>query len=443
MKKITALLLLAVLAVCALAGCGGDGSDTPKDFVAELKLDMESETLKVVDPEIKSFIDGDTTHFNVPTSVSETGVLKARYLAVNTPESTGKIEEWGKAASNFTKEKLKNAVSIVLESDDNKWNLDSTATRHLVWVWYKPAEDAEYRNLNLELLQNGLAIASNSANNRYGTQCMAAIAQASAQNLKIYSDDKDPDFYYGDVVALDLKELKYNIADYVGTKVSFECVVTKNDGQAIYVENYDAEDELVYGMYVYYGFGANGYLLDIISVGNRIKLVGSVQYYEAGDSYQISDLSYQAMRPDDPTNTIQLDEEKHEPKYVEYTVAGLLDAKHEVVFEDEKKTFDVAELALYSTVSMKGLRVTATYTTTNPASSDRGAISLTCVDENGDTITVRTAVLYNEDGTLVTEDYFTGKTIDVLGVVDYFNYEGDSDDPYQVKVFDLEDIVIK
>jgi endonuclease YncB( thermonuclease family) len=137
------------------------------DYVSQLKLNMSSETLKQK-VTVKTFVDGDTTHFYVPESVMETGVLKARYLAVNTPESTGKIEEYGKKASEFTKEKLSSATSIIIESDDGNWNADSTGGRYLVWVWYRTSETEDYRNLNLEILQNGLAIASSSANNRYG-----------------------------------------------------------------------------------------------------------------------------------------------------------------------------------------------------------------------------------------------------------------------------------
>ena len=129
---------------------------------------------------VKTYIDGDTTHFYVPTSVSENGLLKARYLAVNTPESTGKIEEYGKKASNFTKEKLSQATSIIIESDNSTWNPDSTGDRYLVWVWYKTADMEEYRNLNVEILQNGLAIANNSSNNQYGRFCSSAIDQAKA-----------------------------------------------------------------------------------------------------------------------------------------------------------------------------------------------------------------------------------------------------------------------
>ena len=90
------------------------------DYAGQVQFDKgSSQTAKVQVTGIKSFIDGDTTHFYVPTSVSATGFVKARYIGVNTPESTGKIEPWGKKASTFTKEKLSSAVSIIVESNDD------------------------------------------------------------------------------------------------------------------------------------------------------------------------------------------------------------------------------------------------------------------------------------------------------------------------------------
>ena len=161
--------LFVALLLCSLTGCAEvppqpsdpitETTTVPtvenKDYAGSLELDMDSATLKQ-EVTVKLFIDGDTTHFHVPASVNKTGVLKARYLSINTPESTGKIEEYGKKASAFTKEKLSSAASIVLESESDRWNYDGNG-RYLVWVWYKPTADAEYRNLNIELLQNGLA----------------------------------------------------------------------------------------------------------------------------------------------------------------------------------------------------------------------------------------------------------------------------------------------
>ncbi len=61
------------------------------DYVGGLKLDFDSETKKQ-EVTVKLYVDGDTTHFYVPEDIVETGVLKARYIGCNTPESTGSIE---------------------------------------------------------------------------------------------------------------------------------------------------------------------------------------------------------------------------------------------------------------------------------------------------------------------------------------------------------------
>ena len=151
MKKISLLLAVVLTLVCA---CAIFGACQPRfvDYAAELKLNLSSATAKE-EVKVRTHIDGDTVHFNVSKSVSETGIFKARFLGVDTPESTGKIEEWGKAASNFTKEKLANAVSIYVESDSSIWEADSTGDRYLSWIWYKTDEASDYRLLNLELLQ--------------------------------------------------------------------------------------------------------------------------------------------------------------------------------------------------------------------------------------------------------------------------------------------------
>ena len=137
--RVLAVLLLATMMLCSFVACNNanDGKQTEEtekeehvhvDYAADLKLNMNSDSLKQ-EVTVNIYIDGDTTHFKVPTSVMPEGILKARYIAVNTPESTGRIEPWGKAASNFTKEKLKAATSIIIESDNGTWNADSTGGR--------------------------------------------------------------------------------------------------------------------------------------------------------------------------------------------------------------------------------------------------------------------------------------------------------------------------
>ena len=440
-RKALAVTLTFCVFLCALAGCNPSqpttGTTAPGlevvDYAAQLKLNMNSSTLKQ-EATVKTYVDGDTVHFNVPADVMDGGVLKARFLAVNTPESTGKIEEYGKAASKFTKETLQKATSIILESDTDTWNADSTGGRYLVWVWYKTAEMTEYRNLNIEILQNGLAIASNSGGNSYGDVALAAIAQAKAQKLNVHSGQKDPDFYYGEAVELDLKELRTNVEKYNGLKVAFNGIVTMNANETAYVEVYDSETDMYYGMTVYYGYGLNGDGVQILNVGNEVRIVGTVQYYETGGTWQVSGLTYRSMKPNDPGN-IQKLSEGHKPAYVLTDPVRFATGTVDVVVDETVTTLPYAKLALSTTVSMKNLYVKDVYTTDNEESSSNGAMTLTC-EVNGVTISVRTVVLLDAEGNLVTAEDLLGKTIDIRGLVDFF------DGTYQIKVFTINDINI-
>lgn len=433
------------LAITLMGGCGPDsngnnGTDSQQnesvDYAASVKLDMNSSTAKA-EVTVKNFVDGDTTHFNVPTSVMQDGILKARYIAINTPESTGKIEEWGKKASNFTKEKLSNATSIVIESDTSTWDADSTGGRYLVWVWYKTSDSEEYRNLNIEILQNGLAIASASASNIYGSTCMSAIAQAKEQKLNVYSGEKDPDYYYGDSVELTLKELRSNTEAYEGMNVAFSGIITVNNGSSsVYIEEYDPETDMYYGFTIYYGFNMDGGGLDVLTLGNEARIVGSVQYYETGGTWQVTGLSYDVMAQDDPNNIKKLSE-GHEASYRLTDAETFANGTIDLLVGEENKTFKYAELALGTTVSMENLKVVDVYTTSSDNDNSNGAMTLTCEAANGTKISVRTSVLHDDDKNLITADAYLGKTIDVKGVVDYFSGS------YQIKVFSDDNIIVK
>lgn len=434
--RLLAVLLLATLLLCSFVACDSEGNNDKNDteateksvehvdYVAELKLDMNSNTAKQ-EVDVKIFIDGDTTHFNVPTSVMSEGVLKARYIAINTPESTGRIEAWGKAASNFTRGKLEKATSIIIESDTATWNADSTGGRYLVWVWYKTADSAEYRNLNLEILQNGLAIASNSAQNRYGETCMKAIDQAKAEKLHVYSTEKDPDFHYGAAQELTLKELRANLESYNGTKVAFEGVISAVYGGSFYVEEFNDETASYQGMPVYYETaGLPGVAMENIAVGNRVRVVGSVTYFEPGDVWQVSGLSYSLMKPNDPAN-FKLISKDNTPAYSLTSPSDFKTKKVEITVTDGEnetvKTVDYAAMILATSISMKDLKVTNVYT------SAAGNTTLDC-ESNGVEINIFLGELKAPD--------VKGKTIDVKGLVDKFNGE------YQIRVLTLDDITI-
>ena len=447
-KKILSLLLFVGVALGSFTGCdianllgglkGDNSTSTEIEFIdyagmAVLDESADSQTTEVEN--VKMFIDGDTTHFYVEDGIINHEFLKARYVGVNTPESTGQIEPWGKKASNYTRSKLESATSIVLETDGSTWEVDSTGERYLVWVWYKAEGADTYRNLNLELLQEGLALGSSISDCRYSEYATKALNQASLLKMCVHSTDPDPDYFYGSAVEIDLKELRTNLSEYDGKKVAFEGYVSYYSSNGVFVEKYDEETNFVYAIYVYVGYNytSDADLKRILSVGNHVRIVGQCSNSE-NFGYQISDIKYRAVKPNDPDNVQLLDDEKYTAKNLE-TDAAVFNGNKTVEVGEQNKTFKYARLALDSSISFKNLVVNDMYTTNKEDSDNKGAITLTC-KVGDETIYVRTAVLYDENGVLVTEAMFEGKTIDVCGIVEEYNGQ------YQIKVFSLNNITI-
>ena len=426
--KLSVLLLLVFAVISCLAACGGG-----KDYVSELKLDMSTDSLKQEVTVYKN-IDGDTTHFKfkdsskLPEAAKEDGYFKARYMAINTPESTGKIEEWGRRASDFTKNALNNAESIIIESDDGNWNPDSTGSRFMVWVWYRTSADAEYRNLNLEILQNGLAVQSNAADNRYGDICMKAFNQAREEKLYVHSGEKDPDFFYGEAVRMTLKELRLSINDYIATTVAVEGVVTCNDGNnGVYIESYDEETERYYGVYVYYSANPSYGIKPMLDIGNLVRVVGKISDFDP-DNPQISGLVYNARDPENEFQMKKLGEGKN-GAYTEISADTFVNATEKVSVGDEEVEMRLAHLMLGTTVSMKNLKVKSV----KPAQSS-DALTIYC-EVDGIEVQVHAPAMYDEYGQPITEEQFLGKTFDIRGVVDVFY------NVYQIEFYSLSNLV--
>jgi len=148
MKSINKIICAFVLvfSLLVLASCG----EKDVDYVANLKLETPYENKEFVKDgigkvELYQTVDGDTAWF------TSGGVpIKIRFVSVDTPESTGQIEPWGKAASKFTGDILEKATTLVLESHNGeKPSLDTTGTRYLAFIWYRLDETSDLRNLNV------------------------------------------------------------------------------------------------------------------------------------------------------------------------------------------------------------------------------------------------------------------------------------------------------
>ncbi len=144
-----------------------------------------------------SVTDGDTANF---TTLDGT-YLKCRFLGINTPESTAKVEAWGVKASKWMASVFEKAVDFCLVCDaDTYGTVDSSGSRALAFVWYKTsADDATHPNTwrlyNLECIEQCYSknqLFTDSSLN-YLDSFLAAEERGTKCGGRIYGQN-DPDF---------------------------------------------------------------------------------------------------------------------------------------------------------------------------------------------------------------------------------------------------------
>jgi hypothetical protein len=155
-------------------------------------------------------------------------------------------------------------------------------------------------------------------------------------------------------------------------------------------------------------------------------LVGTLQLYEAGGTWQISGL--QASMSPDPDNKnesiILQTGSKNDIVYKTLTGSEFL-GKVEIVDNDVKKEVVLAELIQGSCIKMENLVVKSAYSGQN----SNGEITVTCTSPDGKEISIRTEAMRGPDGNTLTTDFFQkGMVITVIGNVDKFV------DTYQIKI---------
>lgn len=360
---------------------------------------------------VLQYVDGDTTIVRTKNGHKVT----IRYLGVDTPESTYTVEPWGFAAANHTKETLKNAKTIVLQTDNGKPgkdNADSTGKRYLAWVW------ADGKLINLELVELALAN-SRASDTTLADKFLEAVRPVSLAKVRVYGE-KDPDYDYSTTYEqMSLKELHetYGTADAInkeldkGKKVKVSGTIVRKVGiTSAYLQQYyideETGEERCYGIYLYGGFNENPRL----GVGYSVIITGTIGYYLG--SLQISDVSTSNVKVQSMNN-------RDEIRITEV----------EDLYNFTQDTSQIGNLIQITTP----LTITTFYDT-----PDSNAFSLTASyqDKNGvtRTITIRidqNITLRDPNGDRITTgEYFKGKTFDSLvTVVGYY-------DPSQNEVHD-------
>lgn len=420
-KKFSFIFVVLGLLVSTLflSSCNND----PKDFVADLKLTKEYSGKEFLadgigEVELYRNIDGDTAYF-----LSSGEEIKVRFVSVDTPESTGKIEPWGKAASDFTKDKLSNAETIVLESSTGtKPDADSTGTRYLAFIWYKNAGSSDFRNLNLELIQEGYSRNKAESGALYQDIFVEAGTQAMELKLHVWSSENDPDYDYSDGVKVNLKEVRLDPEKYLNKRVTFEAYVSKIYSSYCYMQN--EVDGKQYGMVVYLGYDSNltGGLTPF-KVGNLVKVSGFVQQFN--DNWQVAGCSF---------NAFYTDPEKY-PQFCQLISSNHTISPTEISADELNNGNEI----MNTLVQLNNLKVTDTYVSDDLVGDVVASeMTITCKTSDGKEVQLRTGALYKAAMTPVTEADFKNRTLEsVIGIVDKYN------DTYQVRIVSYNDIMFK
>ena len=316
MKKLVILVIVLLMVLsCALVACDktngyvADNTEHYDDITKTLKFKSAnsyegkkfmSDGLALVT--VESYTDGDTTRFY---SASDGQAIPVRYYCVDTPESTGGVEKWGKAASNFVKDQLKQATAIVLESSTGgAASKDSYGTRWLGYVWYKTATE-DFKLLNLELVENGYSVNKGDSTGKYVYNEYFVKAEKFARSiqLRLFSKKDDP-LYNNDPLPFTIKEFEasndlfYNFESETGSKVIFDAYLTSvrvsGTWHTFTAVQYDEETGKEYKIDVYTGSNSNTASLQF-RFGELYTIIGSIQPSDNG--FQVSGISLALIPP--------------------------------------------------------------------------------------------------------------------------------------------------
>ncbi len=222
--------------------------------------------------------------------------------------------------------------------------------------------------------------------------------------------------------AITLKDLRCDPTYYLQTSVCVKGIITAQFNNSVFIEEYDEETGLYFGMEVYYGF-QTGPILQQLEIGNKIRVAGALTEFKG--AFQIAGISYNQYKPDLPTNTVVISK-GHEGAFVETGAKDIVSGKIDVKHYDETISLDYGDAVTATTVTVSDLKVLRTYTI-NDYYGDYGAMMLECLSEDGTVICVNTGILKDSDGNVITADKYEGKTITVRGIVEkYFNEQNAS-----------------
>ena len=357
LKKLLFIPLLAMLLAACNGGGVSDGSSIdrtdpdallPTPITDGLKFEQENqlEGKKFAGPNenavdhigyvsLKSCTDGDTANFAQDDYLDDFGnpvTIKTRFLGVNTPESTAKVEPWGKKASLFTKHKLEEAqaaaeeestathkvYNIALINHPTKGGFeikDSSGGRWLAFIWYRLSSTSDWRLLNLELVEQAYSMNQLFTDDtvcNYRSAFAAAEERNKAAKYRVYGEI-DPGYDYEEKtyeyslwkIIHDFNNIGISDSGSSGVVLCVTALVVGVQGDNMFLrdvlldaEQVEAGDNNLAGTYAYAGFNTAlssylqnasiAYEMDGTGVGLIVRFFCRATIY--GDNVQLSDL---------------------------------------------------------------------------------------------------------------------------------------------------------
>ena len=408
LKSVLTILLMGVLFVGLVACNPEETTEEPPQldtrYTDELHLIASFEGKEFIadgigEVVLSRVVDGDTI---IVRSGSTT--ITIRFLGIDTPESTGRVEPWGMAASQFVKDILENAHSIVLEAEGQR--IDSTGRRYLAWIWYQAEAGQPYRNINLEIIENAYSRFTLGQTKYYDT-LLAAHLKTDRTKLRVYGQ-QDPNFNYSrESVEVTLAYILENNEEFnPGSFFLIEAVVTRMVGHNFYLEDLEETEidgEMKKGyIYTYTGYGAP--YANHLNVGTIVRFEAQLQY--KGDF------------------GTQLTGVKN------LSVIGAIEGELDVLEFEGTDFTSGADLEQYEgrVIKVTGLKLTSIHQSANDITAN--LYTLTFENANGQSLSVRLGGLISQysRNELIENEMYT-----VVGAISYYEF---ATGQYQIVVGD-------
>lgn len=156
-----------------------------KKIILFLFLLFLIDNVYAINAKLSKCVDGDTANFIINEEI-----VKVRFLAIDTPESTNEKEEWGEEASSYTCSILTNAKVINLELDTNSDDYDKYG-RLLAWVF------VDNNLLQKDIVKLGYGdVAYLYGDYKYTSILNDALDTAKRNKVGIWSGTKEPNYIY-------------------------------------------------------------------------------------------------------------------------------------------------------------------------------------------------------------------------------------------------------